>query len=579
MKRVILIVSIAILSQFISGQMIAAPAIESAQFVEDFALLDHQGNAHKLYYYANDDVTKAIVLIVQGNGCLLVQKQIPELNKLQKDYPGVVFMMINANSQDSREEIAQEAKKYNISMPILIDDTQLVAEAINITRTAEAIVIQPDTWQIIYRGPISDRLNYQSEKPKAKHQYLRDTLDALVAGKLVAGKTVEPRIVKSPGCRVKILDDDVKKHQQISYSRTIAPLLIKKCVQCHSEGGIGPFAMSSYKKVRGWADMMKEVIVTRQMPPWQADPHIGTFSNDFSLSPEEKKTLVHWVDAGALRGDGPDPLTLYVPKVAGWAFGNPDYIIEIPEQSILAEGVQPYRNIKLNLPFQEDVWVTAFEVRPGNTRVLHHIIAWERSRNKLLASYAPGVQPYRFPKDTGIHLKKGASLRLQLHYTASGRPETDNTQIGLYYTKKQIKTELHSRPIINNKFEIPPNTRQYSVTASHQFKQDAILHSLFPHMHYRGKAMRYEAHYPDGTREALLSVPEYHFNWQRNYNFVQPKRMPKGTVLHVEATWDNSALNHFNPNPDIAIRWGEQTWDEMFYASFKYTIEKKRTNY
>lgn len=549
----------------------ATPAPDSStNTVKDFALLDHRGAFRHLHYYAKDPETKAIVLFVQGNGCPLVRKRVPELKRLRDDYAarGVVFWMLNANPQDTREEVAKEAAEFAIDLPILLDPTQLVAASLQINRTAETIVIEPRSSRIRYRGAIDDRLGYESQKPAAQHQHLRDALEAVLAG-----KPVPHPVTSAPGCAI-----TYPKAAPASYVETIAPMLKAKCVQCHTRGGIGPFAMSSHDKVRGWADMIREVLVTRRMPPWQADPHFGKFANDFSLTDDQTRTLVQWIDAGTPRGTGPDPLAGYQPDLPEWTLGRPDYVVSIPEQSIPAEGVIDYRYVTVDAPNTEDVWLRAVETVPGNKRVLHHIIATTilpgQDRNKhqkSLTGYAPGMGPDLLPDGTGILLRAGSQIIFQLHYTASGKPETDRSRLGLFLAKTPPRHELRSNVLIDYEFKIPPGAREFVSRKSRKFDRDALLHTMNPHMHVRGKWMRYTARYPDGTEERLLSVPNYHFDWQRNYELREPKRLPKGTELVVEAAWDNSPLNLNNPDSSQTVGWGDQTFNEMFFASYRYT--------
>jgi len=543
---------------------------KAAGAVADFALLDHKGVFRHLYYYAKDPQTRAIVLFVQGNGCPLVRKRVPELKRLRDAYStnGVVFWMLNANPQDTRADVAKEAAEFGIDLPILMDETQLVATDLKVVRTAEAIVLEPNTWRIRYRGAIDDRLSYEKEKPEARDHYLKDALDALLAGNAVKNEQTS-----APGCVV-----TYAKSPAASYSETIAPMLKDNCVRCHTRGGIGPFALSNYERVRGWSEMIREVLVTRRMPPWQADPHLGKFGNDFSLTPEQTRTLVQWIDAGAPRGTGEDPLAAYQAELPEWKLGKPDFIVEIPEQSVAAEGVFDYRYVTIDAPNKEDVWLRATEVVPGNTRVLHHIIATtimpgeDRDRNgQSLTGYAPGMGPDTLPKGTGRLLKAGSRIVLQLHYTASGKAETDRSRIGLYLASEPPQQELRSRVLIDYQFKIPPGDREYVRRKSRRFERDALLHTMNPHMHLRGKWMRYIARYPDGTEETLLNVPNYHFDWQRNYELKEPKLLPKGTEVIVEAAWDNSALNLNNPDPSKAVGWGDQTFNEMFFASYRYT--------
>lgn len=543
---------------------------EGEATVSDFALIDHKGAFRQLYYYAKDPKTRAIVLFVQGNGCPLVRKQVPELKRLRDAYStkGVVFWMVNANRQDSREEIAKEAAEFEIDLPILLDETQMVAKGLKVNRTAEAIVIEPNTWRIRYRGAIDDRMSYETEKPETKHAYLKDALDALLAD-----RRIKTEVTSAPGCLV-----TYARTEPVSYSETIAPMIKENCVRCHARGGIGPFAMSSYERVRGHAAMIREVLLTRRMPPWQADPHVGKFGNDFSISPEQTATLVQWIDAGAPRGKGVDPLDGYQPDLPEWKLGKPDYIIEIPEQSVAAEGIFDYRYVTVDVPNTEDMWLRATEILPGNTRVLHHIIATtimpgeDRNRNgKSLTGYAPGMGPDLLPKGTGRLLKGGAQIVFQLHYTASGKAEKDRSRLGLYLAKELPQQELRSNVLIDYRFKIPAGASEFTTSKSRKFDKDALLYTMNPHMHLRGKWMRYIARYPDGTEEMLLNVPNYRFDWQRNYELAEPKRIPKGTEIIVEAAWDNSPMNLNNPDPTKEVGWGDQTFNEMFFASYRYT--------
>lgn len=543
--------------------------------VENFALIDHRGEFHELYYHEKDPETRAIALIVHGNGCPIVRQWIPELNRLHAVYgkQGIRFWMINSNPQDSREEVKAEADSFQLAMPVLLDPTQLVAGALGIERTAEAILIDPATWKIQYRGAIGDRFDYESTKPKDHHEYLAEALDAMLEG-----KPIPTQRTTFSGCRVSRLAGTEKDLPADAYSKTVAPLLIDRCVRCHREGGIGPFAMSNYKKVQGWSEMMEEVLMTRRMPPWQADPHMGTFENDGSLSEVQAVTLVRWLRAGAPRGKGPDPLAAHRPSQVDWVLGQPDHVMEIERQEVPAEGVLEYRYVHIPSPFPEDVWIRAVDVRPGNTRVLHHIIASSYLTNKdgekkdirSLAGYAPGMGVDVFPEGTAVLLKANSTIEFQLHYTVSGKPETDATRLGIYLSKEPPQKELRSGVVIHTKFKIPPGDRSFTVCKTNTFDRDVRLFSMNPHMHYRGKSMRYEAHYPNGRQEVLLSTPNYHFNWQRSYQFAEPKLLPAGTKLVVYATWDNSTLNPSNPDPAREVPWGEQTFDEMFFASYRY---------
>ena len=559
-----------------SGAMAGSIPAEEKEvaIVGNFALLDHEGNFHELDYYCRMPESRGIVLFIQGNGCPLVQKRVPELRRLRDTYQskGILFAMLNANPQDTRSEIAAEASEFDFGMPVLHDEAQLVAESLGVTRTAEVFLIDTSSKSIIYRGAMDDRMSYQKEKPTASETYLTDALDALVTGNVAA---LEVRQTEALGCKVAM----PRNPEGITYVSDVVPILKKRCAGCHTKGGVAPFAMSSYRKAKGWSEMMVEVLMTKQMPPWHADPEHGKFSNDCGISPEEMRTLVAWVDADCPRGEGDDPLESHQPAAPEWHLGEPMEIVTIPEQEVAAEGVFDYRYVTLENPFEEDVWLTATEVSPGNTRVLHHVIVTavhpEVSRfEKWVTGYAPGTQGSYYPEESSVHLPKGWKLKFQLHYTASGKDETDATRLGLHFVKEPTPREFRTKIVMHRDFKIPPGATNYRQEKSFTFKRDTTVYSINPHMHYRGKHMSFEAEYPDGKKEVLLSVPNYNFNWQRTYVPVKPLALPAGTRIVVRNGWDNSSLNPHNPNPDRSVGWGDQSFDEMFFATLGYTERK-----
>ena len=539
--------------------------------VENFALIDHEGKFHELDYYLKIPGVKGLVIFIQGNGCPLVQKRIPELNRMSEKFEnkGILFCMLNANRQDERAEILEEAQSFGIEMPILIDDAQIVAQSLGVERTAEAYLISAKGKKILYRGAIDDRLSYQAEKPAAENHYLKDALNDLLAG-----RKIDHALTEAPGCKITF----PKFPEPLTYTKNIAPILAKNCLSCHTKGGLGPFSMSSYRKVSGWSDMIAEVIMTRKMPPWHADPEIGDFSNDCSLSSEEAHKIVTWVAAGSAKGEGPDPLLGVKPVIPDWHLGAPDQVIKLPLQKVAAEGVFDYRYVTIDNPFDHDVWLTASEVRPGNTRVLHHVIMTSHPANRgknrkseqWITGYAPGTQGNLYPEGSSVHLKKGHKLRFQLHYTASGKAETDETQIGFHISNKPTAKIFQTMVVSNARFKIPPGDRNYGISKTIPVDKKITLYAINPHMHFRGKFMNFEVEFPDKGRQALLSVPDYDFNWQRTYIFEEPLKLPANSKIHISNAWDNSDLNPHNPDPKAWVKWGDQSFEEMFFATLGY---------
>ena len=542
--------------------------------VDNFTLLDHRGEAHELHYHSD---AEAVVLVVQGNGCPVVRNALPDLREVRERYAGagVVFLMINSNLQDTRESVQAEAEEWGIDLPILIDETQLVGESLRLTRTAEALVIDPDGWQLVYRGPINDRLSYERQLAEAKTHYLADAIDALRAG-------TEPQVAQQDaiGCLINFPERDNPAHEQISYVETIVPILEQNCVSCHRPEGIGPWAMTSYEMVRGFAPMMREVLRTKRMPPWHADPHVGEWRDDAGISNEERTTLVHWIEAGAPRGEGEDPLPgIAVAPASQWPLGEPDLVIELPPYEVPASGVVDYQFPTVANPLDRDVWVRAMDVLPGSTEVVHHVLVGliDGDSNRrggvfddYLGGYAPGVRPVELPEGTGMFLPKDDHFLAQVHYTPYGKAVTDVTRIGIYLRDERPDTFFRQGVVMNPTIAIPPNAKRHEQRAYQEFPADALLYDVLPHSHYRGRSSTFSLVYPDGREELLLSVPNYDFNWQRGYAFVEPKPVPAGSRLVHTTVYDNSAQNLGNPDPAKLVRWGLQSWDEMLYGAFSF---------
>lgn len=554
----------------------AAHTLEPGDRVDNFRLLDHRGESHELYYHSD---ASAIVVMVQGNGCPIVRNQLPRLAEIRDAYAekGVEFFLINSNLHDDRDRIRTEASEFSIDFPILMDSGQLIGESMGFTRTAEVFVINPNRWQLAYRGPIDDRVSYQAQRPTATRDYLTDALDAVLAGEAVSQAEVE-----AEGCLVHFPERDQRAKQTPSYSEDIAPLIADNCVACHRPGGIGPFAMSEYAIVHGFAPMIREVLRTDRMPPWHADPHHGEFSNDRSLTTAERQKLVRWVEAGAPRGEGEDPLpALTARDWPEWELGEPDLIIELPPFDVPATGVIAYQHPRIPNPLKEGVWVRAVDFEPGDRAVVHHIIATfagqegrhqrEGALGSALGGFVPGGGPTRYPEGTGVFLEPDAIFVLQMHYTTMGRATTDVTRMALYFADEPPERELRNLVLINPRISIPPHTRKHTEQATHTFEHDVWVHSLLPHAHYRGRSSAFIAVHADGSEETLLSVPNYDFNWQHDYVLAEPVFLPAGTKLIHRTSWDNSVQNRANPDPSVEVRWGLQSWDEMLFGSVRYT--------
>jgi hypothetical protein len=569
----------------------AAWSLEPGQRVDDFRLLSQTGESHELYYRSD---MKAVVLVAQGNACRQMRAAVAAIKSMRDTLadPGVDFLMINSNRGDSRVDVAQQAEKLGIDIPVLMDETQLIGESLDLAGNGEALVIDPKTWRLVFRGSLA----------ADSGQAATAAVFALLRGQAAptSGASAAARSDAAGGCAIRLPERNAHKaHARISYAKTIAPMLIDHCVTCHRSGGIGPWPMSSYAMVYGFAPMIREVVRTQRMPPWHADPHYLPFKNDRSLSNEQVKTLVHWVEAGAPRGVGPDPLAEYHREWPEWQLGEPDLIVEIPPFDVPATGVLPYRNVSVPCELDHDVWVRAIDFKPGDRRVVHHIIASVgardaaplgesatevvdvsasprarvrrvRGRETNLGNYVPGAEPLQIPPESGILLEKGSSFHFQMHYTPNGVQTVDATRMGLYFMKSPPQYHYRAAVLANPRLRIPANTKVYADTATYTFRSDALVYTLHAHAHFRGRSARFVAQYPDGREQVLLSVPRYDFNWQSTYELHKPIVLPAGTRIVYTSVYDNSSQNKANPDPNRVVPWGQQTWDEMLYGVIRY---------
>jgi hypothetical protein len=385
----------------------------------------------------------------------------------------------------------------------------------------------------------------------------------------------------------------------VTFNKDVLPILQKDCQTCHRPGEIGPMPLLTYQGTRPWAKAIKTAVLSKKMPPWFADPKHGQFANDRSLSPADVKTLAAWADAGAPEGNAKDRPAL-VEWVDGWNIPQPDLVVQMPvEYEVPARGTVEYTYMIVPTGFTEDKWVQAMEVRPSNRAVVHHANVYIRRPgspwlrkypagvalvpdeqknsssagapllDENVAGFTPGKQTVVLTPGEAKLIPAGSDIVFQIHYTPNGTALKDRTKIGFVFAKTPPEKRVARIYAANNSFVIPPGAREYRVEASTTLQADSVLVSLKPHMHLRGKSMEFRAVYPTGEKEILLDVPQYSFNWQLEFILAHPKTLPKGTRLEVTAAFDNSPDNPWNPDPTKAVRWGDQTWEEMAIGYFE----------
>ncbi len=549
----------------------AGSAALAADRISDFSLVDADGRFFQLSRHTNQE---AIVLFAYDPASRDARRAVSDLDDLAEQFAdqAVEFAVIDVSASTDKVAMREEAEDEDIAFRILMDDTRIVSEELGISRVAEAIIINPTAREVVYRGALSSRTAEGSRSERNDASYVADALTAILADAEVPADALASR-----GDEIAYTQIDA-----LSYANDIAPILEQRCVTCHQEGGIAPFAMSNHQMVQGWSPMIRETLITKRMPPGQIDnEYVDSFHGVNHITIEETQKLISWIDNGSVNNDSNDPLAELMLEPVKWLNGEPDIVIQIPEQQIPATGVQDYRNLTVPLDIDEDIWVKAVEFEAGDPTVLHHIIAFSYGPDGInefeilnqgigLGAYAPGNELNLYPEGAGYPLKAGGGLLLQMHYTTSGKETTDASEIGLYLWDDEPERAILGGSAADMDINIPPFAGDHEMVATKKFRTDSYLTMLGPHMHYRGFDANFKLQYPDGRVEEVLNVPNYQFNWQKTYDFKEPLFLPAGTELVFRGTFDNSDMNPFNPDPSQTLTWGEQTWQEMFFGFFRY---------
>ena len=405
-----------------------APAARPAM-VEDFVLPDQNLLARQLYRMGD---AKAVVLITYASGDAAVRAEAPGWMALKAAYAprGVEFLMLASKLGETRPKVNADAKAAGLDMPILFDYQQLIGEGLGVTRAAEVIIIDPRTWTVAYRGAATGA---------AGEAWAKTAIEGLVSGAKVAMAPHAPR-----GAAIAFPErGKAASFAKISYAKTIAPIIEKKCATCHQPGGIGPMTLTNYEMIKGFSPMIREVIRTDRMPPYHADPSVGKFHDDKSLTPQQIKTLVHWIEAGAPRGEGEDPLAQVKFAAPEWPLGKPDLVLDIPAYEIPETGIVDYQRPAVAWPLTEGRWLRASTVKVEQRQGVHHILTGymkempadgqgnESRWGASLGGYAVGAESTISPDDVGTYIPGGGAVGFQNHNTPFGKAATDRSKIAL----------------------------------------------------------------------------------------------------------------------------------------------------
>ncbi|MDR3632658.1 MAG: redoxin domain-containing protein [Isosphaeraceae bacterium] len=526
----------------------------------------------------------ATVVIFYSSECPISNAYSPALNRLSGELPAgrVKFVGLCVDPDLSNADVLTHAKDFELKFAIARDREGTVARRLGATVTPEAFVIDGQG-RLRYHGRIDDQFAArQKRNANPATNELRDAIRAVLEGREVASS-----FIASVGCP---LPEPPREVLKPTYTRDVSVVLQKNCQECHRPGQVGPFPLETYEQARKRATDIADVADDRRMPPWKAAPQAAPrFKHDRSMSDADIAVLSVWAENGAPEGD-PADLPAPVKFADDWKLGTPDLVLEMPQDfPVHASGDDIYRCFVIPTNLPEDMYVEAVEYRPGNRRVVHHILAYTdvsgaaRKRDEAdagpgyscfsgpgvqvqgdLGGWAPGNEASRLPEGVGRVLPRKADVIVQVHYHPDGKPETDRTRVGLHFAKKPVKQIMHAAAAVNAEFELPPGQSNIEVKAEWTAPVDLEAIGVTPHMHLLGRDIAMSVKYPDGRTEDLVKIPDWDFRWQNTYYFEKPVDLPKGTVLRVVSHFDNSERNPLNPtHPPKPVHWGEATTDEM----------------
>jgi Ca2+-binding EF-hand superfamily protein/mono/diheme cytochrome c family protein/thiol-disulfide isomerase/thioredoxin len=565
------------------GPKLITPGEHSiGRFVPDFEFADLEGVTKKLH---GDSKSELTVIAFTSTSCPLSKKYLPTLVEIQRDFVsrGVRFILVNCVATDKLDEMKAAASRFASGAEYTFDKDSRFAAHLTATSTTDVFVLDR-SHTIVYHGAIDDQYGFGYSIDAPRHTYLRDALEAALGQRAILVSATA-----APGCLLE--QKPVSKSlSDVTYHNQIARLLQRHCVECHREGGVGPFALDSYEDAVAHAPMIREVVDRGIMPPWfaVADKSHSTspWINDRSLSASEKQQLFAWINNKTPAGDpkqSPAPRSF----ADGWLIGKPDAVFEFAKPvKVKATGTMPYQNVVVDTHLEKDQWVQAIEVRPGNPGIVHHVLVFIQGtdeedgprddaadeRSGYWGIYVPGNSTLVYPEGYAKRIPKGARLRFQMHYTPNGTATEDSTRIGLVFAKEEPKHEVRVAGVVNAGFWIPPGADNHQVVASiKSVPTDIQILAFLPHMHLRGKAARYDL-ISGGETRTMLDIPRYDFNWQLLYRYAEPVSVKAGDTLRFTAWYDNSSGNPANPDPNKEVRWGPQTQDEMHLGYVEYIV-------
>ncbi len=526
------------------------------------------------------------VIAFLGVDCPIANRYVPRLLEMYDRYApkGVEFVAVYPHESEDVNTVAAHALDRSIPFSVIKDYGQALADELGVTRVPEFCFLGPNL-ELLYRGRMDDQYGI-TIRQKVSRSDLMLAIDEAHAGKMIS-------VAETPvdGCLLERASQRSAQEEGSSYAE-IAPIMESRCAYCHHESGQAPFALTSYDDAVRWAEMIREVVIDRRMPPWHADPRYGEFSNDRRLTPSERDKLLAWIDSDMPAGEQASAIAINPGD--GWSIGEPDVVVVSPDEfEIPAQGVIEYRYSIVPEEVTEDLfaearWLQAAEMKPTTLEVTHHLNLYFTVLPETITNptptdflnhmvsnivWAPGETTFSPPEGTAMWIPQGARLMFEAHYTPYGVAARGRPRAGLIFADDVPDIGVRTVMDSDLTFKIPPHDPHYTYQSGFRVPYDVRLLAIAPHLHLRGKASSHQAILPDGSRQTILSIPRWDFEWHTIYWFKDPLVLPAGTRLETTGVWDNSEQNPANPDPSAEVVFGQQSSDEMLAPIYWFEID------
>lgn len=553
---------------------------------------DVDGKNHQFFAA---DATRGVALVFLSTECPISNSFVPELKKMAAHYAsrGIPIYGVVSDPSATRAQAIQHRDKYSISFPMIFDGSRAMQKLLGPTHTPQVVIVSA-SGAIHYSGRINNLFGQVGRKrDEANVHDMRDALESLVNGRDAVVSRTTPI-----GCPMEQPPHAVDAGT-VSFNRDVAPILYANCTECHRPSEAAPFSLISYSDACRHAEQIAVLTKSRVMPPWHPVPEFGDFRNKRRLSVDQIEILRQWVEDGLPEGDDDDLPDL--PEFpSGWRLGRPDLVLRMPEAFELGpDGRDVHQHFVLRTGLNARRMVEAIEFRPGNAAVVHHASFYVDTsgaarrlaaalpdvgygsfagpgfdNSGALRSWLPGMSPQKLPDGYGRLLPANSDIVIEIHYRRTGKPETDRSTLGLHFAPASTKKLISELQVLKANLTIPAGEPRHHHHATYKLPVDACLLDAAPHMHLLGSEMKATATKPDGTVVPLIWVRDWDFNWQGQYLYVEPIRLPAGSRIDVHAWYDNTAQNPLNPHsPPQTVRWGDQSSDEMGICHFRYTCD------